>query len=959
MAKAKNSGTELGKISAGTDGLSSGFAKKTVRDKASSPQSEKSDFFVVPSAGETRKITPKANNRNIAISVAKNPLDAYRSPFLLDLSKAKFIEKTVPSANGSSVLAEFDFPGAELLHKFHFFDLLDLEKSEFLSSLKSISTQIGICGRRLFGRVDLSPKLPLIPDKSSNPLLDDWREISVINLFVFLGEIFYRLFAAASGLFGYAVEPFGFGQRNHDDEEIDFNRRELSAILSAEEVLPIEKFNAPTEKLDILPAAEPPITSLQKPKISLLAEPSVSRFSRWRVPLKPSLKPSLKPLLAFVGLCLLVILPIKGFDYWQEIKSAKGEVLGQTEEALGNLQSASEELKFFNFSSAKDYLSQANENFVSAQDQLEQIKSFLTVVAETLPLGNTFKSGKNLLDLGDHLSLAGENLLSGLEALNLNDESDEYPLTDKIKAFGEYSRAAQTELEQAQENFDNIKIKNLPADKQLQFAALGEKLPFFISSLKELNDSIDFALDFLGDDGLKRYLLVFQNDNELRATGGFMGSFALIDFKSGDIDKITIPPGGTYDVRAGLSELLAAPPALQLINPRWEFQDANWWPDWPTSAEKIAWFYNKSGGPTIDGVVAINSDWLGELLAATGDIELPEYGKTITAANFENEIQQEVEIDYDEKTRPKKILGDLAPKLIERIFAAAPEEFLGLFASVGKGLSDKDILLYSFDEKAQEFIAGNNWDGAMKDAPKDYFSLVATNIGGGKTDNVISQKIYHQASIAADGSVIDSVIVSRSHIGPVDETFTVQPNRSYLRFYVPLGSELIKAVGFNQPAEKEFKTPDNFLRQDEQLAGEYQAEIDPDSQTKIYQENGKTVFANWLTIVPGESRDILLVYKLPFKLSWNAEQKNNNLLGKIFSAFLPKYGYDSYSLLFQAQAGGDSEFHLKAVYPEDLEQQAVYPATAEAAAGQNSASFIAQSAGDSLYFVGLRTKLNK
>ena len=122
----------------------------------------------------------------------------------------------------------------------------------------------------------------------------------------------------------------------------------------------------------------------------------------------------------------------------------------------------------------------------------------------------------------------------------------------------------------------------------------------------------------------------------------------------------------------------------------------------------------------------------------------------------------------------------------------------------------------------------------QKQTDKDYLMVVAANISGGKTDSVIRQELYHQAEIQADGSILDSVIISRRHFGPVDRDFTDQPNRSYLRVYVPLGSELVKAAGFNQPDQKEFKKNENFLDLSEDLEAEFNAQTDPDSQTRIY-----------------------------------------------------------------------------------------------------------------------------
>jgi len=66
-----------------------------------------------------------------------------------------------------------------------------------------------------------------------------------------------------------------------------------------------------------------------------------------------------------------------------------------------------------------------------------------------------------------------------------------------------------------------------------------------------------------------------------------------------------VPSGGGYDTEAGLTEFIAAPEPLHLVDPLWHFWDANWWPDWEKSAKKLMWFYEKSDGPTVDGVISI------------------------------------------------------------------------------------------------------------------------------------------------------------------------------------------------------------------------------------------------------------------------------------------------------------------------------------------------------------------
>jgi hypothetical protein len=433
-----------------------------------------------------------------------------------------------------------------------------------------------------------------------------------------------------------------------------------------------------------------------------------------------------------------------------------------------------------------------------------------------------------------------------------------------------------------------------------------------------------------------------------------MGSFALIDLEDGKIKNIELPQGGTYDVRAGMKELVMPPQPLQIINSRWEFQDTNWWPDWPTSAQNIKWFYNKSGGPTIDGVIAINSDWLGRLLQVLGPITTPDKKLTINADNFELELQKSIELNYEEKNKPKKILALILPKIIDGLFNSPPEKIPGLAAAVYEGLQQKDIMMYFTDEEIQKFAVANNWDAGIKRTASgvDYLNVISTNIGGGKTDNVIKQKIFHQSKIEADGSVTVSLLISRYDFGPIDADFTKQFNTSYLRIYVPAGSELVKAVGFDPLPDKEKSRVTEDLKELESLRAEDQAELDLASQTKTYQEGDKTVFANWSMIGPGEKKEILLVYRLPYKIELNPAPVKQNFFQKILSEpASPEIGYQ---LVVQIQPGAEAnDFTHEVVYPAGYEPLAAYPKENIEAYG-SKVVFSDILKADAVYYLGLK-----
>jgi hypothetical protein len=596
-------------------------------------------------------------------------------------------------------------------------------------------------------------------------------------------------------------------------------------------------------------------------------------------------------------------------------------------------------------------LAKANKEFNSAKDQLEEIKSFVTVLAEVAPSQNTFKSGKNLIEMGERLSSAGELLIKGIKGVSDNDS--DLSLSSKIKNFSLELDAAIKEMILAQENSEKIGLSHVPAEGRERFTKLQESLPFAVSSMQEMKNATDFAVQVLGERDLKRYLFVFQNDNEMRATGGFMGSFALIDFKGGKIQKVTIPEGGTYDVRAGFNERLAPPRALSLVSKRWEFQDSNWWPDFPTSAKNIKWFYEKSGGPTVDGVFAINSAWLAELLKITGPIKLENYGKTLSIENYEYELQKSIELEAKEKTKPKKILAELAPKILDKLLTIEPDKILPLSEAIGVGLKKKDIMMYFADEQLQKFAYDNNYAGQLRDQgdDTDYLNVITTNLGGGKTDNVVNQDIWHRAEIQPDGSIINYVLIERSHFGPTDDYFTKLANNSYIRVYVPLGSELISASGFKGFEDGDFRKLEDNLEYKPEVSNEDFSLEDEKSKTKIYQENGKTVFANWSVVGPGETKESLLVYRLPFKLK--GEDKSNNLIKAAASLLYPES--INYGIFIQKQPGrSQDQISSEILYPNNFIPSRSYPNNVKVTNQQ--VSFLGQSKYDNYFGVSFILK---
>ncbi|MEI6597263.1 MAG: DUF4012 domain-containing protein, partial [bacterium] len=412
----------------------------------------------------------------------------------------------------------------------------------------------------------------------------------------------------------------------------------------------------------------------------------------------------------------------------------------------------------------------------------------------------------------------------------------------------------------------------------------------------------------------KRYLLVFQNNSELRASGGFIGSFALIDFSKGEIKNIEVPGGGSYDTDAGFLKQIKAPEPLSLVRADWHFWDANWWPDWPTSAKKLAWFYENSDGSTVDGVISFTPEVIEKLLAIIGPIDLKDkYGLVIDADNFWLETQKLAEQKPDVTREPKKINGDLMNKIIEELPKRLTKDNLGpLFSAIEESLAGKNILFYFTDKDLEAKADELGWSGRIKNTDGDYLNVINTNIAGGKSDRKIKQEIIHKTEVQPDGSIIDNLTIKRIHEAIKREPFSGVRNVNWLRVYVPLGSELLEVSGF-KPVDKIFfeKEIAGLTDDPEVLAGEGVAQTDELSGTKIYNEFNKTVFANWSQLDPGETIEINIKYKLPFKLTDKkqpaAQELKDQLITRAGEILNPEQkNLYSYSLLIQKQPGMNS-----------------------------------------------------
>ncbi len=356
---------------------------------------------------------------------------------------------------------------------------------------------------------------------------------------------------------------------------------------------------------------------------------------------------------------------------------------------------------------------------------------------------------------------------------------------------------------------------------------------------------LDILPGVLGFDTPKTYLLLFENNTELRPGGGFIGSYAVVRMDHGKPDIVKIEGTETLDHTAQ-KDLMPKPPQSMLDYlgiDRWEFRDSNWSPDFATSAKQALAFYRLEKGVDADqivGVIAVTPTVIEQLLARVGTITIQ--GVPFTADTVTEKLEYEVEYNYLNKgittAQRKQILAPFMQELVARVapdFILHSSDYEAMLATLA---GEKQILIYSIDPALQAVAAANHWTGEIATSTDDYLLWVDANLGALKTDRVIDRHLDYAIARQSDGSMIATATMTYRHGGTVDWRTTRY--RSYTRVFVPQGAELLSITGAGGlDAKKKVNEFDHGV------------------------EGGKTWFGAFVSVDPGTTKTLQFRYRLP------------------------------------------------------------------------------------------------
>jgi hypothetical protein len=375
-----------------------------------------------------------------------------------------------------------------------------------------------------------------------------------------------------------------------------------------------------------------------------------------------------------------------------------------------------------------------------------------------------------------------------------------------------------------------------------------------VSFIDQAKPLVKVLPDLLGASGSKKYLVIFQNDKELRPTGGFITAYAIFSIDSGAIhlDKTD----DIYTLDASVPDKPKAPDAILKYFPgvyTFNLRDSNISPDYMQSMKTFRSMYESAGQYVpVDGIIAIDTSVLVSTIKIL-DNQVTVDGTTFTTDKdphcdcpqviyeLENSISRPV--NYI-RTDRKGLLGDLLQAIMVKALSSSPKIYWNpLFQSFIMQINQKHVLFDLYDQGAQSGIEALNAAGQVHNTDGDYFYLNEANFSGAKVNIFLQEQIEQSYDVANDGTVTKTVTVHYKNPYPPSDCNLERGNlclnalyRDWFRMYVPKGSQLVDSKG---------------------------------AQVKLttYEDLGKTVFDGFITVRTQGVATLTVTYKLPFKLS--------------------------------------------------------------------------------------------
>ncbi len=552
---------------------------------------------------------------------------------------------------------------------------------------------------------------------------------------------------------------------------------------------------------------------------------------------KPTAKGVLKGFLTtilLVALSYFLIYPVLGTAFGlASIKSTTSKLLG----SMDNLESIQERGDF----------DKLEKSMTRTADRFSNLSWIFTIFGKNDLYSNISRvliAGENTIEGGRQLTEAITPLMTYVKdfepAVTFQDSvastSREYRenLRDIDKNKYKIEEAAY-KIQFADQLLKNVNTSIFPKfaqDKVLEIKDVVKKAGEATVTYKE---AVTFLPDILGVEDRKRYLILLQNESEIRATGGWITSYGVIGIEGGQIRELFVDDiynaegtlkiqGKKYPAPASMTE------ALSLRD--WTFSLVNWSPDLSETRTKSEQFISDLGkGNKIDGIITIDIAFLQKLLDKWGGIEVPGEDQLITAQNINEKVFEMHREFTPGSTQKTTFLANLANEIVKKLLSMDFKGILGISDVLESSLNEKHLQVSFENNKAYNFFNSRNWAGSLDARYKEAPVVVDWNWGGNKANQYLNKSHSLLINVKDEKTVNFQYSLSVENTS-TSNTYPQGDYKNYQRIYIPPEAQILKINGLEE------------------------------NKHSIYRESGFKIIGGWFNVPVGEISTLEISYQL-------------------------------------------------------------------------------------------------
>jgi UDP-N-acetylmuramyl pentapeptide phosphotransferase/UDP-N-acetylglucosamine-1-phosphate transferase len=416
-------------------------------------------------------------------------------------------------------------------------------------------------------------------------------------------------------------------------------------------------------------------------------------------------------------------------------------------------------------------------------------------------LSSNLNASRTLVAVGTQLAVAGIDLAQVADIELVGTGSGHVPL-DRLKRLTPALDRAVDVVERSRGQIGRLQVNFLLPPLSSAVRELSGRLERETRATTLAAESAHLLPAILGDGGTRRYFLAFQNNAELRGTGGFMGNWGEVVGEGGRLRLERFGRLEELNEAGTRPRVLTSAPGFfdrwRMFNPGEFWEQVNVSPDFPTTARLISELYPQSGGSPIDGVIAVDPPGLSAMLKLTGPVTLPNWPVPIASDNVVDITLRQA---YEKFPQDQRVafLGDLARQVAEAFTRADLGRPAQVTAALGSAAGDGHLLVWMARPEEQALIARLGIDGSIDELKGDSLLVVNQNLAANKVDSFFRRHVRYDVTLDPSHSpaalqgrlevIMDNDApatgLSPQVLGPYDDRFQAGENRTYVSVYSP------------------------------------------------------------------------------------------------------------------------------------------------------------------------------